>query len=445
MDYTKNLIRFIVLITALLFLVSVIDCVYKIKWKPINNINILSDIVKKRPTKKTIPLITDSIKVIDDSTSKKIYSNFSSPNRLTEFDADTNAVVIKNFIDKLIELKKGKRKKVRIAYLGDSMIEEDFITQTLRKLMQQEFGGYGIGYLPLSSELSGERITANISSKNWIESNFKTNPDHLQLYISGRCFNANGSAFTEIKDKTALPSNSLNKYLLFGETNSPKTVTINGINYSLNAKNNFNSLLLDSSIGNTFRLETNQANNLFGVSLESSQGIIVDNFSFRGISGNEFSKMDSSFLLNISKNHPYDLIVMEYGVNLFVKPTDDNFNWFYKPFKRAISRIKSSFPDANILIVSSADRAYKYDNVYQTAVGIPNLIALQEKAAYETGTAFYNTFASMGGGGSITKWVEATPPLAYKDYMHPNSRGSEIIGKSIFDAIMFEYKKQMTK
>ena len=71
MDYTKNLIRFIVLITALLFLISVVDCIYKIKWKPLNNINILSDIIKKEPAKKVIPAIADSIKVIIDATSKK--------------------------------------------------------------------------------------------------------------------------------------------------------------------------------------------------------------------------------------------------------------------------------------------------------------------------------------------------------------------------------------
>jgi hypothetical protein len=155
--------------------------------------------------------------------------------------------------------------------------------------------------------------------------------------------------------------------------------------------------------------------------------------------------MDSSFLANISKNHSYDLIIMEYGVNLFVKPTDDNFNWFYKPFTRAINKLKASFPNSNILIVSSADRAYKYDGVYQTAVGMPNLLALQQKAAYETGSAFYNTFESMGGNGSIARWVDTIPSLSYKDYMHPNNRGSEIIGKSIFDAIMFEYKKAIQK
>ena len=77
------------------------------------------------------------------------------------------------------------------------MIEEDLITLTLRRLLQQEFGGYGIGYLPMSSVLSSERTTANINaSTNWVEVNFKTNPTKNPLYISGRCFKANGNAYT---------------------------------------------------------------------------------------------------------------------------------------------------------------------------------------------------------------------------------------------------------
>ena len=446
MDYTRNLIKFIILITALLFIISIIDNIYKFNWKPLNNINILTDIVKKEIPRKAIIASSDSIKVtVVDTVTKRIFQEFSLPNRLTEYQSDATNVAIKNFIDKLIELKKGKRKKVRIAYLGDSMIEEDFITQTLRKLMQKEFGGYGIGYLPLSSELAGERSTANISSKNWIEANFKTNPNKLQLYISGRCFSATENALTDIKDKTSLSTNPLEKYLLLGATNKETNVSFNGINHSLKTNKFFSALLLDSSIGNTLKLETNNADNLFGVSLEASQGVVVDNFSFRGISGNEFSKMDSSFLVSISQDHPYDLIIMQYGVNLFVKPTDDNFNWYYKPFTRAITNLKASFPNTNILIISSADRAYKYDKTYETAVGMPNLIALQQKAAFVTGSAFYNTFESMGGNGSMARWVDTTPALAYKDYMHPNNRGSEIIGNSIFDAIMFEYKKAINK
>ncbi len=429
-----------------LLLISIIDLCFKPNWKPLSNINILSDVFNDQKNKKPLPLASDSIHLTVDVSSEKIYQPFSIPNRLTEYYKDTSSVVLKNFITKLADLKQGRRKKIRIAFLGDSMIEEDFVTLTLRKLLQQEFGGYGIGYLPMSSKLSCERATANIYASNtWNEFNFRSNPNNNPLYIFGRCFKANGNAFTQIEDKTVPPNLPLHKCFLVGKNDAEKIVMVNGIKHPFAAKEKFNCLVLDSGIGNKVRFEMNDIDNIFGVSLESPTGITVDNFSFRGISGYEFCKMDSAFLSNISKQHPYDLIIMQYGVNIFEKPNDNNFNWYFKPMKKAISRIKSSFPDANILIVSTADRAFRYGDDYETATGMPNLISFQEKLAFETNVGFYNTFSSMGGEGSMVRWVESDPPLAYKDYMHPNDRGSEIIGKSIYDAITYEYRKMINK
>ena len=50
-------------------------------------------------------------------------------------------------------LKREKIIKIRIAYLGDSMIEGDLITQTLRELLQKEYGGQGVGFLPIFSNV----------------------------------------------------------------------------------------------------------------------------------------------------------------------------------------------------------------------------------------------------------------------------------------------------
>jgi lysophospholipase L1-like esterase len=96
---------------------------------------------------------------------------------------------------------------------------------------------------------------------------------------------------------------------------------------------------------------------------------------------------------------------------------------------------------ADVLLMGCADRAFRYGSDYATATGMSSIIAMQQQIAYENGVAFYNSFASMGGEGSMVKWVDSKPPLAYKDYMHPNDKGSEIMGRSMFDAIMYEVKK----
>ena len=41
---------------------------------------------------------------------------------------------------------------VRIAVLGDSYIEGDIITADLRNLLQDRYGGCGVGFVPMASE-----------------------------------------------------------------------------------------------------------------------------------------------------------------------------------------------------------------------------------------------------------------------------------------------------
>ena len=467
MDYTKNLIRFVILITVLLFAVSIVNSYSKFKWKPIDSINILADVIKSDTVTSvlaetpvdTISNINTPVTVVDsiqgaDTLQNKtnddtlrtevvhtVFKNFSEPNRITDFQEDPSNTALKRFISKLIELKNGQRKKIRIAYLGDSMIEGDLITQTLRKLLQQTFGGYGIGFMPMSSLYGADRNYANTSYSNWQESNFIANKNGKKLFLSGRCFEANGYAYTQIKDKTAPSTSILEKHLLFGNTLGTTTVTVNGKPITIQAANIMNDTILESSAGNTLRFEVVNANNLYGFSLESPFGIILDNFSFRGISGHEYGRMDTAFLSAIAKTHSYDLIVMQYGVNMFVKPTDSEFNWFFGPFTKSIYKLKAAFKDADVLLVSSADKAFRYDDSYKTAIGLRNLLTFQQRVAYSTGSAFYNTYASMGGEGSMVRWVNSNPPLAYKDYTHLTPKGADIIGKSIYDAILFEYNK----
>lgn len=438
MNYHRRVLQFVTLITLSLLLLSfAVEC-FHIEWKPLQNISILSDVFKKKRTKHDSIVVTQPLVTIGDSL-QKTFKEFNTPNKLTAYYTDTNNVVLSSFVRKLDELKKGKRKKMRIAFLGDSMIEDDFITLTLRRMLQQEFGGYGIGYMPMTSELAGAMTKASLSSSsNWIETNFRNNSNKSTLFISGRVFSADGDAWTEVHDKTASPNQVLNKYLLFGSTKGT-TVACNGM--SLSSKQDFNIALLDSAVGNRFKVTASAGLPVYGVSLESPIGITVDNFSFRGNNGYEFSRFDSSFLAAIAGKHPYDLIIMQYGINLIVKASDEKFNWYYEPMKKSVAKIKASFPEADVLLLSCADRAFRNGSNYETAAGIPNIVAMQQKIAYESGVAFYNTFISMGGEGSMARWVEAKPSLAYRDYMHPNALGSEVIGKGIYDAIMFEYRK----
>ena len=69
---------------------------------------------------------------------------------------------------------------------------------------------------------------------------------------------------------------------------------------------------------------------------------------------------------------------------------------------------------------------------------------MQASLAFENNIGFYNLYQSMGGYGTIVSWANAEPALANKDYIHPNHRGAEILGRNLFEAILADYKKYKT-
>ena len=110
-----------------------------------------------------------------------------------------------------------------------------------------------------------------------------------------------------------------------------------------------------------------------------------------------------------------------------------------------LEKFVKAFPKTDILLVSSADRAFRYDGLYKTAIGMPNLLETQAKLAYDHHLAFFNLYESMGGENSIVNWASQDPPLANKDYIHPNAKGADILAEKLFKAIMKDYKNYKPK
>ena len=139
------------------------------------------------------------------------------------------------------------------------------------------------------------------------------------------------------------------------------------------------------------------------------------------------------------------MIVLQFGINVLYKPETTDFNFYAKLFNPVLIKFKKCFPGAEILVIGSTDRAFKYSDVYSTAIGIDSLIKLQATMAFKNDASFYNQYATMGGKNTLVNWVEQNPPLANKDYIHPNAKGAEELGKYLFDAVMKEYRKYVKK
>lgn len=444
MNSNRRVLLFVLYGTGIYLLLSVISSLTGIDNIYFNRINLVADIFNKKDSL-AVDIPADKIDIADTKNKETETENFNLYNKplfITDFNADTTQPSLDNFLQKLYQLKTTKKGKVRIAYFGDSMIEGDLLTQTIRKALQRTFGGNGVGFVPITSQVSQFRQTVFATySPGWEDENFKGRKAS-NLYLSGHLFKTK-DAWVQMKDQT-VPNDSviLEKSLLCGFSNSPVNITINNKSLKVNASKFCSRIVLEKNKATTLKLSVaNDQFPVYGLSFESENGVIVDNFSFRGITGIELAAMDSSFLKAINETNPYDLIVFQYGVNLLYRPNDKNFNWYARAMLPIIKKIKAGFPGCDFIVVSTADRAFNYNGQYKSAVGIDSLIKIQALLAQQTHSSFYNLFQTMGGKNSIVDWAKHKPSLANKDYVHPNHRGAEILGNYFYEAIMNDYNK----
>lgn len=447
MNYSKNILQFVAISTFIYLSVSLLYYLFPVFKSPeFERINLITDIISTN-TNEPKQLQQKKEITISNAEVRKTTNNFNLytlPAKIINFYKDTNTPSLPKLSQKLYELKHGiNRRKIRIAYFGDSMIEGDLITQTIRKLLQQQFGGSGVGFVPITSASAGFRRTVYTnSSDSWIDEHFMADCPKNLLYISGHRFLSNGGWVKAI-DHTVLDTVTLiEKALLCGKFNQPVVVYVNNKALTIHPNNLLNRIPLKVDYSKAIKVSIDQrALPVYGISFEAKSGIILDNFSFRGITGVELDKIDSTFLKSINSSNSYDLIVLQYGINLLFSPKNTNYDHYKKRFKPVLLKMKQCFPTAEILMVSCTDRAFRYRDEYQSAIGIDTLIKVQAQLAYDANICFYNQYATMGGKNSIVKWVNSKPALANKDYVHPNHNGAELLGNFFFNALMKEYYK----
>jgi hypothetical protein len=359
---------------------------------------------------------------------------------------DTAASGLEHFLQALDALKAGKRKKVRIAYFGDSMIEGDLITADLRDSLQILFGGSGVGFVPITSVVAGFRTTiTHTFSKDWKDYSYKEMPPaNIPLGVSGHTFVPGGASWIRY---TPVHKHGLDKFeevsLLYGPA-SGGNISVNEKQYVLsgNAPVNKLSWKQDSAQqGVTIKWNGGNSSPFYGVCFEADNGVYVDNYSFRGISGVELGHLSRKVLEQTQSEHPYDLVVLHYGANILWKPELTDYTWYGRPMKKVLDSLRSDLPNTSFLVITTADKSYKKSGNYITAPGVTALLKTQHDLAKEHGTAYWNLYAAMGGDGSMTHWVEGDTVLANKDYTHFNRQGAAKVGALLYKAMMDEYKQ----
>ncbi len=312
-------------------------------------------------------------------------------------------------------------RKVRIVHYGDSQIEEDRMSSQIREVLQDRFGGAGVGLMPLAQTIPSRSVkqTLIMNSKTitpqTLTRNIVYGPKRMQR--SDGLYGAMGQvAFMN----DSLVSGSEHLTLICTPTDHrPRYTQV--------------KLFADSSIhheqyGDTISLQGKGA--VYGISQESSTGIIVDNIPMRGCLGLVFNKIDSTQLTHFYRNENVTLIIMQFGGNAIPfneKPS--TIQSIVRGLRQQVRYIQSCAPHASILFIGPSDMLTTIDGVEQSYPMVSYMDRLLHKMALEEHIAYFSLFRWMGGNGSMARWKEIG--LAGSDGIHFMRSGARKAGNAV--------------
>ena len=344
---------------------------------------------------------------------------------------------------------RAERTPMRIVHYGDSQIEEDRITGTIRECLQQRFGGSGPGMMP-ARRRGTPRVGGSSSASLSRFYNFgdaghragirKYGPfaDFTRLdTISMATF-----SFYPVKAKDKNPSTFDEMTLVAGNLRSKLTVTCQGEKQVIEPGESISFVrfnLPDSSTRAS--MTVSGFGDLYGILLDSKTGIRMDNVPMRGCSGTIFTTMDEEQLRTYYREENVRLILLQYGGNSmpYLK-TDKGIATYVESIRKQIRFLQGLAPNARIIFMGPSDMATVVNGRRQTYPKLPGVVDSLKLAATENGAAYWDIYGVMGGENSMIKWVPARPALAGSDYVHFTLAGAQKVGELFSESLMLYYE-----
>lgn len=377
-----------------------------------------------------------------DVSEKEVLADMQNLVAIEDFALE-DGVNMSNFYNKLH--KKQRNRPLRIGVFGDSFIEGDIITADLREQLQTLYGGRGVGFIPLASDVLKYRATVKHASSGWKVSNLmqrKSAPGNLRdkFSVSGFVCTATDGAFARFEGVTyrkQIKRYSTARLLFINEYNSTVNMTINdSVNkvFTPQASPYIQQISVSGDI-TSVKISVNEPEGFigYGVVLEDTDGVSVDNYSIRGNSGMALVATNSSINSQINNAIGYDLIVLQYGLNAMA-PNVLSYATYSRQMCKIIEYMKGCFPSTPIVVMGVGDRSTQTDGKFVTMPAVGAMLKAQRGAAERSGVAFWSIFEAMGGDGSMVQFVKKN--WAAKDYTHIGYAGGKYIAKQFVKALL---------
>ena len=353
---------------------------------------------------------------------------------------------------------------LHIFHFGDSQIEGDRITQTLRSVWQKRWGGYGIGYLsprPLVAPLSFVFDASPGWTRHARFGRRDTTIQHERFGIlasfASHDMKKESATHPWIRFYTTRAAKNLEQRLhsleiLFGKTDTNARV----------------SFYLDTAFVGSYPISADSSNSKLTIPVAKNKtpidfqsielrfhgsvpevdaigffpdtGLVFHNVAMRGSSGTLFRQLDRNQFSQQIQAHEVGMVILQFGGNAVPYISDNEAvtryaNWFSSQIKL----FQTLVPNAAILVIGPSDMAHKEG---QSMVTYPMLIPVRDalrRAALEENVLYWDVFKVMGGEGAMAAWAKAEPKLASSDHVHFTRRGAKKIATLLSQTLDAEW------
>lgn len=340
---------------------------------------------------------------------------------------------------------------VRVVHYGDSQIEEDRITMILRDHLQSLYGGGGVGMIPLHQTIPMLTIRQQLSMGGRIQTIQQGPKRHLvygpkawRLPADNRYGMMGQVAF--MNDSLARGSEHIFLHLdrkdegrrqrpfsrvrLFADPSV-------GISYVGDS-----TLHRELHFGDTTScaVELQGKGRVYGISLETPAGVIVDNIPMRGCLGTIFRDISESQLSTFFHETNTALIILQFGGNAIpYNKEQSTIRGIVTMLRRQVQYVRQCAPSASILFIGPSDMLQNDEGELKTHPLVPYMDRLLQKMAADEGIAYWSLYEAMGGYGSMLRWQERG--LAGSDGVHFTRRGAEKTGEMLWQWILDEQER----
>jgi hypothetical protein len=348
--------------------------------------------------------------------------------------------------ERLAALLRGKAAgHVRIGMYGDSNMTRDYITGEMRRTLQARHGDAGHGFVSLGQPWNWylhQDVRHGVDKDGWKPIAMSTHQVIDRLYgfagIAAQSQRPRAVSWVATAPDPSPVGRAVSRvdtYFLKRPGSGTFEIRVDGAPHAMvdtsssQVEAGFHLIELPDGPHRVDFVSGPKSVRLFGVTLERTvPGVVVDSIGIGGVNAELLAKGDPDIAKATLRRRRYDLVIFLTGA------TEPDTPAQLVAMKKLVDLHREALPGVAILIMSPPDLAGGPSERPTRNPRIDRLTRMKREAAEQTGSAFWDFRAAMGGELSVIQFVKHG--MAWNDYIHLTDKGGAYMGRRVAYALL---------